>query len=77
MTEANVGPMDGRKKKTRNSGKGNEKKVMKHRAVTSEDAVNRQVRPEASKNQSTGIKGHPITGHGGPKVELRCSSTLS
>jgi hypothetical protein len=69
-----------RKTKMRNtrieSVKGLEK-VMKQNAVTPEDEVNRQVRPKASKKQLTGIKVHPITGHEGPKVEYRYSSTLS
>ena len=64
--------MAGRKKKTRNTrtevGKG-EEKVVKQKALTPEDAVNRQIRPKASKNQLTGIEVHPITSHEGPKVE--------
>jgi hypothetical protein len=45
------------------------KNVMKQKALTPEDAVNRQIRPKASKNQLTGIKDHPITDYEDPKVE--------
>jgi len=44
-------------------------KAMKQKAVTPEDAVNRQIWPKVSKNQLTGIKVHPITGHEDPKVK--------
>jgi hypothetical protein len=68
----NIDPMAIKKKKTRNNRtevrKGMEK-VMKQKALTSKDAVNRQIRPKASKSQLTGIKVHPITSHQGPKVE--------
>ena len=63
----------GRKKKTRNNrnevGRGMEKVMKQQKVLTLEEAVNRQIWPNESENQLTGIEVHPITGHEGPEVE--------